>query len=165
MAALVPGRSRPDSSTIPAEVKLLEHAGSTSVPQLPAKPTIDIVIAVPDSSNESAYVPLLNQAGYVLRVREPDWFNHRLFKGPSMDINLHVFTVGCPEIEQMLLFRDWLRAHPEDRDRYAAKKRELAQKSWYVQNYADAKSEIVREILTRARQGTANGARDAVSQK
>jgi len=146
-------------------VKLLEHAGSTSVPQLPAKPTIDIVIAVPDSSNESAYVPLLNQAGYVLRVREPDWFNHRLFKGPSMDINLHVFTVGCPEIEQMLLFRDWLRAHPEDRDRYAAKKRELAQKSWYVQNYADAKSEIVREILTRARQGTANGARDAVSQK
>ena len=100
------------------------------------------MIAVPDSSNESAYVPLLNQAGYVLRVREPDSFNHRLFKGPSIDINQHVFTVGCPEIEQMLLFRDWLRAHPEDRDRYAAKKRELAQESWrFVQNYADAKSE------------------------
>ena len=108
-----------------SRVRLLEHAGSTSVVGLPAKPIIDIVLAVPDSSDEAAYVPQLELRGYVLRIREPNWFEHRMFKGPDTDINLHVFSVGCAEIDQMLLFRDWLRAHPEDRDAYAAKKREL----------------------------------------
>jgi GrpB-like predicted nucleotidyltransferase (UPF0157 family) len=132
--------------------RLLEHAGSTAVPGLPAKPVIDIVLALSDSSDESSYVPELERAGYVLRIREPHWFEHRLFKGPDTNINLHVFTVGCPEIEQMLLFRNWLRQHPEDRGLYAAKKRELAQRPWkFGQHYADAKTSIVQEILARAR--------------
>ncbi len=51
----------------------------------------------------------------------------------------------------MVGFRDWLRAHDEDRDLYLAAKRELAQREWkYVQNYADAKSAVVRDILARA---------------
>lgn len=133
-------------------VGLLEHVGSTSVPGLAAKPTIDIVLAVPDSADEATYAPALQAAGYVLRIREPHWFEHRVFKGPDTDINLHVFTAGCAEIDQMLLLRDWLRAHPDDRDRYAANKRELAKRDWkYVQNYADAKTGIVHEILARAR--------------
>jgi GrpB-like predicted nucleotidyltransferase (UPF0157 family) len=136
-------------------VKLLEHAGSTSVPDLPAKPIIDMILALPDSSDEATYVPEMELAGYVLRIREPDLFEHRVFKGPDTDINLHVFTVGCTEIDQMLRFRDWLRAHPEDRDLYAAKKRELAKQDWkFVQNYADAKTGVVHEILARA--GAAN---------
>ncbi len=91
----------------------------------------------------------------MLRIRDPKWFEHRVFKGPDTDVNLHVFTVGCAEIDQMLLFRDWLRTHPEDRDLYAAKKRELAKQEWkFVQSYADAKTEIVREILARARATT-----------
>ena len=140
------------SSSLGARVKLLEHAGSTSVAQLPAKPVIDIVLAVSDSSDEATYLPALELAGYVLRIREPDWFEHRVFKGPDTDINLHVFTVGCAEIDQMLLFRDWLRAHPDDRELYAATKRELAQQTWkFVQNYADAKTSVVRDILARAR--------------
>ncbi len=139
-------------SILGVRVKLLEHAGSTSVADLPAKPVIDMVLAVPDSSDESTYVPDMEMAGYVLRIREPDRFEHRVFKGPDTDINLHVFTVGCAEIDQMLLFRDWLRAHPDDRDLYAAKKRELAKQEWkYTQNYADAKTGIVHEILARAR--------------
>lgn len=138
-------------------VRLLEHAGSTSVPGLAAKPIIDIVLAVPDSSDESTYVPALENSGYVLRIREPHWFEHRVFKGPDTDINLHVFTAGCAEIDQMLLLRDWLRAHPVDRDLYAAKKRELAQRDWkYVQNYADAKTDVVQAILARARAATGN---------
>lgn len=140
-------------------VRLLEHAGSTSVPDLPTKPIIDIVLAVPDSSDEASYVPPMEAAGYVLRVREPHWFEHRLFKGPDMDVNLHVFTAGCTEIDRMLLFRDWLRAHPEDRERYATEKRELAKRAWkYVQNYADAKTDVVNAILERARAAqAANG--------
>lgn len=130
---------------------LVEHAGSTSVPGLAAKPIIDIVLAVPDSADEAAYVPDLEAGGYVLRIREPGWHEHRLFKGPDTDINLHVFTAGSAEIERMLLFRDWLRARPDERDAYLAVKRDLASRTWrYVQHYADSKSAIVEEIIGRA---------------
>jgi GrpB-like predicted nucleotidyltransferase (UPF0157 family) len=60
----------------------VEHAGSTSVPGLAAKPIIDIVLTLPDSADEAAYVPAMEAAGYVLHIREPDWYEHRLFKGP-----------------------------------------------------------------------------------
>lgn len=133
---------------------LVEHAGSTSVPGLPAKPIVDIVLVVSDSSDEGAYVPALEAAGYVLRIREPDWFEHRLFKGPDTNVNVHTFSEGCEEVERMILFRDWLREHEDDRAIYERAKRELAAREWkYVQNYADAKSEIVREILARASAG------------
>lgn len=133
-------------------VLLLEHAGSTSVPGLPAKPILDILLVVADSSDEAAYVPALEQAGYVLRIREPAWFEHRVLKGVDPAVNLHVFSPDCEETERMLLMRDWLRAHEDDRDLYASTKQELAQRDWkYVQNYADAKTEVVEGILARAR--------------
>jgi GrpB-like predicted nucleotidyltransferase (UPF0157 family) len=129
---------------------VLEHAGSTSVPGLSAKPRIDIILGVADSADEAGYVPPLEAAGYVLRIREPDWHEHRVFKGPDTDINLHVFTVGCGEISRMLGFRDHLRANEADRLLYEGKKHELANQTWkYVQHYADAKSEVVEEILGR----------------
>lgn len=129
----------------------IEHVGSTSVPGLAAKPLIDIVLVVPDSTDEDAYVPQLEAAGYALRIREPDWFEHRLFKGPDTNVNVHTFSEGCEEVDRMVGFRDWLRAHDDDRDLYLAAKRDLAEREWkYVQNYADAKSAVVREILTRA---------------
>jgi GrpB-like predicted nucleotidyltransferase (UPF0157 family) len=133
---------------------LVEHVGSTSVPGLAAKPRIDIVLAVPDSADEAAYVPDLAAVGYTLCIREPGWFQHRVFKGPEVDVNLHVFTAGCPEIGRMLAFRDHLRTHPADRDRYEQVKRSLASRSWkYVQHYADAKTEVIEEILARAKRG------------
>lgn len=129
----------------------IEHVGSTSVPGLAAKPLIDIVLVVADTTDEDAYVPPLEAAGYVLRIREPDWFEHRLFKGPDTNVNVHTFSDGCEEVERMVGFRDWLRTHDDDRDRYFTAKRELAQREWkYVQNYADAKSAVVQEILARA---------------
>jgi GrpB-like predicted nucleotidyltransferase (UPF0157 family) len=134
------------------DVLLLEHVGSTSVPGLSAKPIIDMVLAVADSSDEASYVERLEQRGFKLRVREPDWYEHRMFKSSDPKANLHVFSDGCEEIDQMLLFRDWLRNHADDRLLYEGKKRELAGRIWkYTQNYADAKSEIVHEILARAR--------------
>ncbi len=69
----------------------IEHAGSTSVPVLPAKPVIDIVLAVEDPSQEEAYAPALESAGYTLKIREPDWFEHRMFKDPDTG----------PEIDRM----------------------------------------------------------------
>jgi len=112
-----------------------------------------MVMAVADSSDEAAYVKPLEAKGYTLRIREPDWYEHRLLKTPEIAGNLHVFSAGCPEIERMVLFRDWLRSHADDRSLYAATKRELAVRTWkYTQNYADAKSEVVEAILARARQ-------------
>jgi GrpB-like predicted nucleotidyltransferase (UPF0157 family) len=129
----------------------LDHAGSTSVPGLPAKPIVDMVLEVPDSADEPAYVPDMEAAGYVLRIREPEWFEHRLFKGPDTNINLHVFSAGCSEVDRMLLFRDWLRTNEADRELYMAAKRDLAARDWkYVQQYADAKTAVVQEIMARA---------------
>ena len=129
----------------------IDHVGSTSVPGLAAKPIIDIVLTVADSSDESSYVPALEAAGFVLNIREPDWFEHRAFKGPVINTNVHVFSVGCTEIERMVRFRDHLRANTADRELYERTKRELAARRWkYVQHYANAKSDVVAEIMTRA---------------
>jgi GrpB-like predicted nucleotidyltransferase (UPF0157 family) len=131
---------------------LLEHVGSTSVPGLAAKPILDILLVVANSADESAYVPALEQAGYVLRIREPDWYEHRLLRGIDPAVNLHVLSPDCAETERMLLMRDWLRTHPDDRELYEHTKRQLAQKTWqFVQNYADAKTAVVEGILARAR--------------
>jgi GrpB-like predicted nucleotidyltransferase (UPF0157 family) len=131
----------------------IEHAGSTAVPGIAAKPVIDVVLVVADSADEEAYAPPLEAAGYVLSIREPDWYEHRVFKGPDTNVNLHVFSQDCPEIDRMLLFRDWLRRNESDRQLYERTKRELAQKEWkYTQDYADAKSAVVEEIIARAQQ-------------
>jgi GrpB-like predicted nucleotidyltransferase (UPF0157 family) len=134
-----------------AKVLQLEHVGSTAVPGLSAKPVIDIVLAVSDSSEEPSYAPALEALGYVLKIREPDWFMHRLLKTPDADVNLHVFSKGCEEIKRLLAFRDWLRSHEADRKLYERTKQDLAVRTWkYMQNYADAKSDVVSEILVRA---------------
>jgi GrpB-like predicted nucleotidyltransferase (UPF0157 family) len=138
-------------SALGDRVVRLEHAGSTAVPGLPAKPIVDMLLEVPDSADERAYVPDMEEAGYVLRIREPEWFEHRVFKGPETNINLHVFSAGCAEVDRMLLFRDWLRTSTRDRELYASAKRELAARDWkYVQQYADAKTTVVQEIMARA---------------
>jgi GrpB-like predicted nucleotidyltransferase (UPF0157 family) len=138
-------------AALDAGALLVEHVGSTAVPGLAAKPRIDIALAVADSSDEASYVPALEDAGFSFRLREPEWHEHRLLGRPDVDVNLHVFTEGCGEIERMLRFRDRLRAHDEDRLEYERTKRELAQRDWrYTQEYADAKSAVVEAILARA---------------
>jgi GrpB-like predicted nucleotidyltransferase (UPF0157 family) len=134
-----------------SRVLLLEHVGSTSVPGLAAKPIIDMLLVVADSSAEQDYVPPMQGAGYVLRIREPDWYEHRLFKGPAENINLHVFSAGCIEIDRMVRFRDHLRSNASDRGLYLRTKEALAARRWnYVQEYADAKTEVVEAIIDRA---------------
>jgi GrpB-like predicted nucleotidyltransferase (UPF0157 family) len=137
--------------TLGERVLRLEHAGSTSVPGLAAKPVIDILLVVQDSADEPAYVPDMASAGYRLLIREPEWQEHRLFKGPDTNINLHTFSPGAAEIERMVVFRDRLRAHHEERELYEATKRQLAEQVWaFMQDYADAKTVVVEAILARA---------------
>jgi GrpB-like predicted nucleotidyltransferase (UPF0157 family) len=113
---------------------------------------------VANSSNESEYVPPLERGGYQLRIREPEWHEHRMFKGPDTDINLHVLSDGCAEIERILMFRDWLRNHESDRSLYVTTKRDLAQKDWkYAQNYADAKTAVIEAIMAKAAMSRRSG--------
>ncbi len=136
------------SNALGDRVRLLAHVGSTAVPGLAAKPIIDIVLAVPDSADEPSYAPPLETIGYKLRIREPDWFEHRVFRGPDDDTNLHVFTQGASEIDRMLRFRDRLRSNETDRVRYQEAKRELARRHWNsIQAYADAKTSVIESIL------------------
>ena len=126
-----------------------EHVGSTSVPGLCAKPVIDILLIVRDSSDEDAYVPQLERVGYSMRIREPEWFRHRMLKKHNPEVNLHVFSYGCSEAKRMLDLRDWLRTNEGDRMLYGNTKKALVQREWqYLQDYADAKSEVVREIFS-----------------
>jgi GrpB-like predicted nucleotidyltransferase (UPF0157 family) len=129
----------------------IEHVGSTSVPGLMAKPVVDVLLLVRNSADEPGYVTRLQDAGYVLRIREPDWFEHRLFTRPDTSVNLHVFSSGSAEAARMLRFRDRLRADDAARNRYEHVKRELARRTWrHVQDYADAKTTVVEEILDDA---------------
>jgi GrpB-like predicted nucleotidyltransferase (UPF0157 family) len=131
--------------------RLIEHVGSTSVPGLAAKPKIDILLTVKDSGDEADYAPPLEAVGYVLRIREPDWYEHRLFDGVDPVANFHVFSEGCDEVDRLLRFRDQLRANATDRLLYESTKRALAQQKWkYMQNYADAKAAVVEAILLHA---------------
>jgi len=147
-------------SALGDRVLLLEHIGSTSVPGLAAKPVIDILLVVADPAEENAYVPPLEQAGYRLVIREPDWYQHRLLnplEGTGPSVNLHVHPPDSPEIARNLRFRDRLRADRADRELYERTKRQLAARDWtYMQQYADAKGEVVEAIMRRAE--TAAGA-------
>lgn len=126
----------------------IEHIGSTSVPDLAAKPIIDILVVVQDSTDESTYLPQLEAAGYVLRVREPDWNEHRMFKTLEKNVHVHVYSAGCPEIERNLIFRDRLRQNNDDRKRYEQTKRELAAREWLDMNeYANAKTEVIENVI------------------
>jgi GrpB-like predicted nucleotidyltransferase (UPF0157 family) len=132
-------------------VREIHHVGSTAVPGLAAKPTIDIALAVPDSADELAYRSALEAVGYDFVLREPDWFEHRLLRREPRLVNLHVFTAGCSEIVAMVGFRDRLRTDATDRDLYERTKRDLAVRQWdTVQDYADAKTDVVGTIEQRA---------------
>lgn len=127
----------------------VEHIGSTSVPGLAAKPIVDVLLTVADVSSEAAYLPALKSAGFLLRVREPE---HRMVRTPARDVHVHVYEPGRPEVRDYLDLRDWLRVDAQDRDLYAATKRMLARRRWNDMNdYADAKTEVVHDLLARAR--------------
>lgn len=131
----------------------IEHIGSTSVPGLAAKPIIDILVVVADSAEEDSYFPQMEAAGYELRVREPDFHEHRMFRTVARDVHVHFYSPDSPEIERYLTFRDRLREHGDERRIYEGVKRKLATQSWADMNdYAEAKTEVIERIIATARE-------------
>lgn len=127
----------------------LEHVGSTSVPGLAAKDVIDIDLTVADPADEDGYVTALELLGYVLTIREPSWHEHRALRRATPRVNLHVFGPDCPEVIRHRMFRDWLRTHPDDLDRYAEAKRAAIPGGGTVMDYNRRKEAVIREIYDR----------------
>lgn len=132
----------------------LEHVGSTAVPDLPAKPIIDIDLTVADPNDERGYVSALEAEGFELRVREPWWYGHRVLRCGEPACHLHVFGADSPELVRHRIFRDWLRSNPTERDLYATSKREAAAAATvngeHSMQYNARKQRMVREIYQRA---------------
>lgn len=140
----------------------VEHVGSTAVPGLPAKDVLDVDLVVPDPRAEAAYVPALEALGFRFLLREPRWYEHRFFvrEAPApghaarQAVNLHVFGPDAAEPVRHRLFRDRLRAHAADRDRYAAAKRDALRATLSagedVPAYTARKDAVVRDILENA---------------
>ena len=129
----------------------IEHIGSTAVPGLAAKPIVDMLLIVAESGEEASYLPELQACGYQLRVRKPEFEQHRMLRTAERDVHLHVFSEGASEIERYLRFRDRLRSSPRDRQRYQDLKQRLAAQDWADMNaYADAKADLIESILATA---------------
>lgn len=138
----------------------IEHLGSTSVRGLDAKPVIDVVLTVQNPDCEEVYVPLLEAAGFVFRLREQGWYRHRLLvPGPASGqpaANIHVFAPGSPETSRMLAFRNWLRTHEADREAYGRIKRAAVAQvngsgggAGLVMDYNVAKEPCIRKLYER----------------
>ncbi|MEV0067421.1 MULTISPECIES: dephospho-CoA kinase [unclassified Amycolatopsis] len=141
-----------------------DHIGSTAVPGLPAKDVLDLQLTVPTPADADALAEPLADAGFP-RL-EGDWWDDpqdgsaapwpkRLHVGadPKRPVNLHVRTPETPAWRLALLFRDWIRANPAERDAYAAVKEQLAREhsaDGTVADYADAKQGWVNDAFTRA---------------
>jgi GrpB-like predicted nucleotidyltransferase (UPF0157 family) len=129
----------------------IEHVGSTSVPGLAAKPVIDIQISVDDVTDEAAYVPGIESVGIQLRSREEGHRFFRPFAGRPRDVQVHACATGSRWERRHLLFRDYLRADAEARAAYTTAKAEIAAR-WSDDRiaYADAKTDIIEVLMTRA---------------
>ena len=129
----------------------IDHVGSTSVPGLAAKPTIDIQISVEHLDDEDAYAPTLVKLGLVLRSRDD---LHRFFRPPRdrvRDVHVHVCQAGGAWEREHLLFRDHLRTHAEARTQYAAAKQDAVAR-WGNDRiaYGEAKSDVILDQLGAA---------------
>ena len=138
------------------KVEAVEHIGSTAVPGLGAKPIIDIIVGVHQSIDAEECVPLLRDIGYkdvTPQPEEPDWY-YCLGKGPnSATYHLHLVKFMSDFWERHLLFRDFLRAHPEiARQYYELKKRLAAKYGSDRMGYIDAKTSFIESVVTQARQ-------------
>jgi GrpB-like predicted nucleotidyltransferase (UPF0157 family) len=144
---------------IPAQI---EHIGSTAVAGLAAKPIIDVLVGLEDFSIADNVVPKIEELGYeYIQKYEDEMPFRRFFKKEQDKIrthNIHMVGIDSEFWERHILFRDYLRQNPDIAGQYASLKKELAGCEWdNVNEYADAKTEFIKEIENKAK-GKVRGA-------
>jgi GrpB-like predicted nucleotidyltransferase (UPF0157 family) len=130
---------------------VIEHAGSTSVPGMCAKPVIDVVLRLPETWGVVSATESLTEAGWSAPIVVGDhWATFHPSIGRREAIG-HIFTAGQWPEAHVRLFADWLRRHAEDRQRYVALKQGLLADGVWDASYTVGKAEFVRDIVNRAR--------------
>jgi GrpB-like predicted nucleotidyltransferase (UPF0157 family) len=143
-----------------AEVISIYHIGSTSVPDLKAKPIVDVLVEVQDIFRIDAFNPHFITAGYIPKGEYGIPGRRFFIKGSELhrSHHVHIFQSGHPEILRHQLFREYLITHPVDRQAYEDLKLELARR--YPANrsaYQDGKAELIKEIDQKAEEWNARG--------
>lgn len=135
----------------------VEHVGSTAVNGLAAKPVIDIMIGLPDFSVADDLVPSIEALGYEYIKKYENEMPFRRFFVKNLNgvrtHHIHMVEIDSEFWGRHLLFRNYLRQNPETAKKYAALKKQLAEREWEdVNEYADAKTEFIRGIENRAKE-------------
>lgn len=133
------------------EIIKFEHFGSTSVPGLKAKPVIDMMCIVKDIEKVDSFNDKMDSLGYDV-AGEWGINGRRLFRkgGENRTHHIHFYQVDNPQIERHLVFRDYLRSHPEEVTRYSCLKEELAARFENTSEYSRAKKTFVKEMEQQA---------------
>jgi GrpB-like predicted nucleotidyltransferase (UPF0157 family) len=129
----------------------VHHVGSTSIPDIDAKPVVDVLVLVDAYDPEAPYRDPLAALGFAFHHRDE---SHVFFKG-SVDgvaFHVHVVEIGADDAQAMIVFANHLRAHPDEARRYQALKRQLAEEHDDTNVYAEAKSAYVHDVVRRAKQ-------------
>lgn len=130
---------------------VIEHIGSTAVPGLRAKPIIDLAVRIQDDADFERHRDSLAAAGW---RQASSVKSHRVLvrqDGGRRTHIAHFFEAGEWESANQRILRDWLVAHPEDRDHYEAAKMAAAQRAWAQGGYNAGKTAVIQEIVDRAR--------------
>ena len=147
-------------AAVPAATAV-DHIGSTSVPGLPAKDCLDLMVQVTEL-DEAAVVPALSAHGF--RLRPEPWYRDEVtdgvshpklvFAGPAggRAVNVHVRTVGGRNVRYALLFRDFLRADRAARDAWGTFKTRLAETVFDLMDYGQIKASVQPLLMQRAEQ-------------
>lgn len=138
----------------PTSLNEIQHFGSTAVPNLIAKPIIDMMAPVANLDEAHRLGLMVNDLGY--SPAETDFAKRALFRrdDPSSALAYHLHLAVCSDwpVKNELLFRDWLRVHDDAVTEYAELKRRLASESHTdIRRYTFGKNDFIRGVIRKAR--------------
>lgn len=136
------------------EIVEIHHIGSTSIPNMSAKPVIDILLEVRDINAIDSYNEKIQKIGYIPKG-EYGIRNRRFFLKGENDRthHIHAFETGDTEIKRHLNFRDYMINHPQEAKKYNNLKKDLAYKFKYdIEKYIEGKDAFIKSIDLKAKQ-------------
>ena len=129
----------------------IQHVGSTSIPGIPAKPIIDMAVAVANFEAARVCIEPIEQLGYVYKGELGIPRRHYFRKGDPRTHHLHMNEINSQDWQNQILFRDYLRQHPEVAQAYGALKLKLAARyERDPEGYLQAKAPFIEEVLRLA---------------
>jgi GrpB-like predicted nucleotidyltransferase (UPF0157 family) len=141
-------------------VVAIHHIGSTAIPNIYAKPVVDLLVEIRDITEVDGRSSAMESLGYEV-MGEYGIPGRRYFRKDNPEgirtHNLHAFEAGSAEVERHLTFRDYMVAHPVDAQRYSELKRKLAEEHpQSMDGYMDGKDGFIKEMERRAAQWRAS---------